>query len=149
MNDIAIDTNILIYAQFSGFAQHVRAKLAVESALRDEKTRLNFTVGIFQEFLHIVTDQRRFEHPLTMREATEAVAIHQGRQNVRILETSENDLMNAMALLQLHRLGRNRIADTILAAVLRRHGVRRLWTKNLSDFRLFDFLAVSDPTAEN
>ncbi len=44
--------------------------------------------------------------------------------------------------MRLYKLGRKRILDTHLAAILQSNGVRRLLTSNLADFALFDALEV-------
>lgn len=145
MKDVAIDTNILIYAHCSGFAEHVEARESVASLLKDSQARVNFTVGILHEFVHVISDSRRFQPPVPIEQAMEIVTRFHGRQNVRILDTSESDLINAIALMRTLKLGRGRVADTLLATTLRRHGVTRLLTRNLKDFRIFDFLVAEDP----
>jgi predicted nucleic acid-binding protein len=44
-----------------------------------------------------------------------------------------------------HQLGRKRLADTLLAATLLRHGIRQLVTCNRADFEIFSGLDLVDP----
>ncbi|MBI3926371.1 MAG: PIN domain-containing protein [Armatimonadetes bacterium] len=146
VTDVAVDTNILIYAQFPAFAEHAGAHAAVERLLADRSGRMVLTVAILHELVHVVTDSRRFEPPLSMAEAIRMVRAYLGRLNVRIVHSDEIDLANALALLEEHGLGRQRVADTLLAATLRRYSVNTLWTGNVRDFQVFPFLEAIDPT---
>lgn len=146
MKDVAFDTNILIYAHCSDFPEHLPSLSTIERSLRAPDTRVNLTVGILHEFLHIITDARRFKSPPAMSTAVQMVRGYYGRTNVRILDTSESDLLNALTLVTDHNLGRKRLADTILASTLRRHGVRAFYTRNVRDFGHFDFLDCVAPT---
>ncbi|MXY69256.1 MAG: type II toxin-antitoxin system VapC family toxin [Acidobacteriia bacterium] len=51
----------------------------------------------------------------------------------------------ALELHDTHRLGRKRIADTLLAATLLRHGVWAIVACNPDNFAMFDQLASIDP----
>ena len=147
MRQVAVDTNILIYAHCSQFPEHSKARSNMEALLQDLDCRVVLTVPILHEFLHVITDGRRFEQPATMEQATGIVRGYHGRTNVRILTTEETDLLNAIALVNMHKLGRKRLADTLLAATLRRYGVNLLQTRNRRDFKVFEFLTTQDPTA--
>ncbi|MGE0491461.1 MAG: type II toxin-antitoxin system VapC family toxin [Vulcanimicrobiota bacterium] len=146
MSDVAVDTNLLIYAQFPAFSEHEMSLAALQALLSDRTRRMVVTVSILHEMVHVVTDSRRFDPPLSMAQAIGEARLYLGRSNVRVLHSDEIDLVNALALLEEHKLGRHRVADSLLAATLRRYQVRTLWTRNIRDFRLFPFLDVSDPT---
>jgi predicted nucleic acid-binding protein len=60
--------------------------------------------------------------------------LYLGRSNVACVATDAEALADAFALVDCHRLGRKRLADTLLAATLLRHGVRQLVTCNPGDF---------------
>lgn len=144
----AIDTSILVYAHVAAFAEHDACRRALEAELSDPEGRVVLTVGILHEWMHVVTDGRRFEEPLTMDEAARTAREYLGRQNISVLSTEEVDLANALTLVERYRLGRQRLADALLAATLRRHGVRRLMTRNRRDFQVFPFLEVVDPLGD-
>ena len=146
MLDTAVDTNILIYTHLDTFKEHVACREALESLLGDDAQRMVLTPQIFNELVHIVTDRRRFEHPLTVTEALKLCRGYLGRSNVLVIASDEVDLINSWALMDAHHLGRNRLADTLLATTLRRHDIRRLFTRNVADFKIFPFLEPIDPT---
>ena len=143
--DTAIDSNILIYAHLPSLSEHVQARQTVEAILADPSARVLLTVGILAEVVHVVTDSRRFQPALSIHQATALARTYLNRTNVAVMPTEDIDLQNALALMDRYRLGRGRISDTLLAAVLQRHGVVRLLTRNLADFQIFPFLRPENP----
>lgn len=140
-----VDTNVLIYAQLSQFPQHSKVRNYLLQQLGDEANTLFVTPSVLHEFVHIVTDARRFEAPLTMSSALSVARNLLDRSNVICLSTDTSAVQQAFNLLERHRLGRKRIADTLLAATLMRHGVPELITCNGRDFKSFDGLRPVDP----
>lgn len=65
---IGIDTNILVAHAIADHPSHRRVRESIDRLLAAGCV-LALTSGILSEFIHIVTDPRRFEHPLTMAEA--------------------------------------------------------------------------------
>lgn len=143
---VAVDTNILIAAHLPKLPDHQQARRAIERHLLIGSGQLVLTTMILHEFLHVITDARRFQNPPPMEEALHVTRSYCGKSNVAIYSPDVLDFEEALNLMSQHRLGRNRIADTVLAATLKRHGVDTLWTKNKADFAVFDFLQSVDPT---
>ncbi len=142
--DLAIDTNALVYAHISAFEEHERYRAFVETHLRDGDNRIVLSPLVCHEWLHVVTDARRLDPPLTMATALEVVRDYLSRSNVVVAPVDDVSLQGALALLEKHRLGRKRIADALLAATLRAAGVKHLLTRNVRDFRVFRFLTLHD-----
>lgn len=140
-----IDTNVLVYAHVAALPDHgvVREFLAGQLARRD--VTLVVTPGVLHEFVHVVTDPRRFQPPVGMGEALALARLYLGRANVECVATDAEALADALTLVDRHGLGRKRLADTLLAATLLRHGVRQLVTCNPSDFEAFASLQIVDP----
>ncbi len=145
--DTAVDTNILIYAHVSDCPEHDRARNALESILMDPTQRMILTVGILHELVHVITDTRRFQRPLPMPQAVALARTYLGRSNVAILAAEDVDFLNSLMLVEKYQLGRDRLADTLLAAVLRRYSVSRLLTRNVRDYAAFPFLSPENPCA--
>jgi len=103
------------------------------------------TPSILHEFVHIVTDGRRFDPPVTMVQAIMLARLYLGRNNVDCVSTNESILLEAFDLMEHYNLGRKRIADTLFAATLMHFGIRELITCNPDDFRLFKDLKIIDP----
>jgi hypothetical protein len=80
-----------------------------------------------------------------MSEALAIARLYLGRTNVECLAMTEESLFYAFELLELHPLGRKRIADTLLVATLLQNNVDELITCNPNDFEVFEDLMVMDP----
>jgi predicted nucleic acid-binding protein len=143
-----LDTNVLIKAHMPDLPDHVKVRSFLLGQLADEDVTLVITPVILHEFVHIVTDGRRFVPPVSMTDALAVAHVYLDHTNVECLSVDEQAIVDAFALLKRHQLGRKRIADTLFAACLLGHGVRELITCNPDDFRIFDSLAMIDPRDE-
>jgi predicted nucleic acid-binding protein len=140
-----IDSNVLIYAHVPSLKAHSAVRSFLLRQLADSHTQLAITPAILHEFVHIVTDARRFEPPVSMSEAIALSRGFVGRANIECLSTDEAALYLALELMQQHRLGRNRLADTLFAATLLANDVHELITCNPADYRIFSTLRLIDP----
>lgn len=140
-----VDTNVLVYASDSGSPRH--------EAARDLVTRLatgSDLVTLFWPtllgYLRVVTNPRILERPLGPRDAMANVERLTTRPVVRC--RGEGDrfwrLYRETAEPVLPR--GNLVPDAHLAALMREHGVKEIWTHD-RDFRLFDGIVVRDPFA--
>jgi len=62
---IGLDCNILVQLAFADHPAHARS-LAIVQAEAGQGAKLVFPPLVIDEFLHVVTDARRFAPPLTM-----------------------------------------------------------------------------------
>lgn len=143
----AIDTNVLVYAHIAAMAEHAAVRRFLLDQLAAPKLCLVLSAGVLHEFVHIITDARRFDPPVTMPEALAVARGYLNRSNVECVSTDAESLELALHMLDHHRLGRKRIADTLLAATLITHGVQEIISCNAADFRVFTELRVIDPRA--
>jgi predicted nucleic acid-binding protein len=141
----AVDTNVLIYTHMPSLPSFERVRRYILTQLGDPDVTLIVTPLVLHEFVHVVTDPRRFDPPLTMSDALATARLYLGRSNVMCVGADEAAAVAAFNLLEQFQLGRKRIADTLLAATLARHEVRELITCNPSDFEVFDELTIVDP----
>jgi toxin-antitoxin system PIN domain toxin len=144
-----LDTNVLVYAHVPGFSQHPRVRRYLLSQVQQPEVTLVVTPSVLHEFVHIVTDARRFEEPVSMADALAVARIYIGRSNVECIGPDEEVVLEAFDLLERHRLGRRRLADTLFAATLLHHGVRQIITCNRRDFEIFSDLEIIDPIADS
>jgi predicted nucleic acid-binding protein len=63
-----VDTNVLVCLAFQNHVGNSAARTALENELQAGH-HLALTSPVISEFLHVVTDSRRFPDPLTMDEA--------------------------------------------------------------------------------
>ncbi len=145
---LGVDSDALIHWAMAGAKHHRAVRECFEREVREHGRCLGMTQQTLNEFLHVVTDPRRFEHPLPMAEAIRVSRELWHRHDVeRIIATAEvHDRL--CELMAEFRLGRKRILDTALAAILEAAGVRRLATLNGRDFTIFPFIEVVDPSQE-
>lgn len=142
---VALDTNVLIYAHLPAFEQHTAVRDYLQALLHDSESTVVVTPAILQELVHVITDPKRFQPPVSMAEAIALARRYTGRANVECLPLSPEAMLLALTLLERHGLGRRRVADTLLAACLLHHGVDRLVTCNPADFQIFEGIEVVDP----
>jgi predicted nucleic acid-binding protein len=143
---LGIDTDALVHWAMAGAPYHRAVRRCFTQEV-EQGRRLGLTLQVLQEFVHVATDTRRFEHPLSMQDALRlSLELWRGREVERILPTTRaHDRL--CELMQRLQLGRQRILDTALAVTLETAGVRRLATLNGRDFEVFPFLEIVDPTS--
>jgi predicted nucleic acid-binding protein len=141
---VGIDTDVLVHWVMQGAPRHRAARRFVRKQVA-RGHQLGVAQQVLMEFVHVVTDARRFERPLTMKQAvTTARALWVAPETARIIPAIGSMERTCELLLQ-HRLGRKRVLDTMLAAVLEAAGVEVLATFNGDDYRVFGFLEVVEP----
>lgn len=141
-----LDTNVLIYAHIPAFEVHGQVRRFLLEQLQTPDVTLVITPSVLHEFIHVVTDMRRFEAPLTTAEAAAVARLYLGKSNVDCLAPDGKIVLEALGLLERYDLGRKRIADTLFAATLLHHGVQEVITCNPGDFDVFEGLTTIDPT---
>ena len=139
-----LDCNILVQLAMADHELHGRSLRAFD---REAAGAGAFKLAplVATEFLHVVTDGKRFGTPLDMAAALVWLNGRQARPEVAVVETGAEDLRLTQTWLSQFHLGRKRILDTLLAATLHRHGVRRLLTSNPDDFRVFGVFELVVP----
>ena len=142
---LALDTDALVHWQMAGTEHHEATLRFIERAVRDDGARLGLTPQVLNEFLHVTTDHRRFQNPMTMRQAVGRVRDLWSAPECEPVLPGVESVHRTFALLEKYNLGRKRILDTALAAVLESARVSRLVTFNGRDFEVFPFLEVINP----
>jgi len=133
------DTPLLIAYSLSDHPEHAAAGRLIENVLSGGRL-LALCPIVVDEFIHVVTDPRRFEHPLSMSEALRlAEAWCHSRETV-MLYPGESSLHLQLAWIREHRLGRKRLHDTHIAAIYHLSGVKTILTSNVRDFGVFGCL---------
>lgn len=138
---IGLDTSILVAHAISEHPQHEASHRWLDDALAKDQS-FGITSGILAEFVHIVTDARRFETPLTISDALERAAFWGEAREVTLL--SADDAVNAQWLNWVveYQLGRKRLLDTLIAATWHVAGIREICTLNPRDFTVFEVFRI-------
>ena len=138
-----VDVNILLYASDASSTRHVKAK---EFLHHCASAREVFCLAwlTLMSYVRIATHPAIFGRPLTHDEAARNVEALMATPHCRVI--GEED-----GFWELYReitgdvpTRGNLVPDAHLAAVLRQHGVKTLYTQD-RDFRKFSFLDVRDP----
>jgi predicted nucleic acid-binding protein len=141
---IGLDCNILVQLAIGDHPANATTLAAVQAETqRGEK--LVFPPLVATEFLHVVTDERRFSPPLAMNEAMQWLEDFLGSPSVGLIQPGATSLDQTLKWMRQYNLGRKRILDTHLAAVLCANGVTRLLTSNPADFAVFNSLQIATP----
>jgi uncharacterized protein len=119
---ILVDANLLLYAQFVDFPQHVRAREWLESQM-NSPGRIGIPWQCSLAFLRLATNPRVFRRPLAIRAAWQQVARWLEHPRVWIPEPGP-DHANILGRLldQAHATG-NLVPDAHLAGIAIEHGL--------------------------
>jgi toxin-antitoxin system PIN domain toxin len=140
-----LDTNILIQLAIDDHPAHRATAAAVQKELTSG-SRLAFPSIVITEFLHVVTDKRRFLPPMTMAHAINWTESLLQNPTVTLLESGPASLIQTLLWMRQFDLGRKRIIDTHLAAILYTSRATRLLTSNPGDFEIFGVFDIVTPS---
>ena len=142
---IGVDTNFLLELELAELPRHRAANALFDRHVGEPDFALAIVPQVLSEFVHIATDARRFTQPLSMPEALRRSEFWwNARESTRVFPTA-----NSMTLyhewMGRYFLGRKRVLDTMLATTLYAAGVRRFFTSNPDDFRVFSVFELLVP----
>jgi len=126
----------LVAVEVSSHADHAASRARLQHLLKAED---QFAVApqILAEFIHVVSDPKRFASPLPMEQAVQRAEMWwNAAEVVHIFPTAESMLLS-LGWLETHRLGRKRLLDTMVASTWRGGGVTSVLTLNRGDFSVF------------
>ena len=131
-----LDTSFLVAVEVASHEEHARTRSRFQKLLRSQDA-FALAPQILAEFIHVVTDPRRFSSPLTMEQAVERAGVWwNAAEVVHVLPTAESTLL-FLGWLEDHRSGRKRLLDTMLASTFQAGGVTSILTLNRDDFSVF------------
>jgi uncharacterized protein len=141
----SVDVNLLLYASDRSSPHHPAASRFLEG--RQAHPEL-FCIAwpTLMSYLRIATHPNIFAEPLSPSEALGNVVALLALSQVRALSEEEGFLEVYRTVAGSFPVRGNLVPDAHLAAILRQHDVRTLFTSDV-DFRRFDFLEVRDPLA--
>lgn len=134
-----LDTGFLVAAEVAEHSQHSAARQAL-AQLVATGDRFALAPQVLAEFIHIVTDSRRFTQPLDIDDACNVA--EQWWTAAEVDHVFPNDAASQQFLdwMRQFSLGRKRLLDTLLTATYHTAGVNSLLTTNASDFHVFGVL---------
>ena len=141
-----LDTSFLVAIEIEEHVCHAEARRTLDESL-DRGDRFALAPQILAEFVHTVTDPRRFQVPLTMETALRDSEKWWNAGEVDQTMPSDDALSRFNEWMLRHRLGRKRVLDTMLAATYRGAGITSLLTLNAPDFAVFGEFTCLGPVA--
>lgn len=138
---IGIDTNILVAFAIAEHPLHQEVRDRIGGFLKAGR-RFAITSEVLAEFVHVVTDARRFANPMKTPKALDWATYWAEADDVVILAGGIEANRQWLHWLRQHRLGRKRLLDTLFAAILFEAGVSEIFSLNQADFRAFSHFTL-------
>jgi predicted nucleic acid-binding protein len=141
-----LDTSFLVAAEVAEHSEHVAARQTL-GWLLSAGDQIAIAPQVLAEFIHVVTDPRRFAHPLDMTAALQLAEQWWAASDVVQVFPDSTATSQFLAWLQQFSLGRKRLLDTLLAATYQQAGVHSLLTTNTADFAVHGTFRCITPTS--
>jgi|SRR5579872_4171251 len=139
-----LDTGFLVAAEVAEHPSHARARAILSERLA-AGDQLAITPQVLAEFIHIVTDGRRFSKPLPVSEAIRLAEQWWSAREVTQVFPGDRAVRQFLEWLRHHALGRKRLLDTLLAATYSEASISSVLTTNPGDFAVFGCFACVVP----
>jgi len=140
-----LDTGFLVAADVAEHADHAAARQTL-ARLVAAGDRIAIAPQILAEFIHVVSDSRRFARPLTVDQARQVAQRWWSANEVDRVFPNDAATQQFLAWLQQFSLGRKRLLDTLLAATYYQSGIQSILTTNPSDFAIFGVFNCITPS---
>lgn len=141
---IGLDTCFLIDLYWKDSPRNKKAKELYSQIAKDESIKIAIYFNCFNEFLHVITDAKRFENPFSIKEAISVIDFWCDIDRVTILYPDDTTFKRTIAWMNMYNLGRNRINDTQMASCYLTNNVSSIVTANPGDFEIFDCFEIKD-----
>ncbi len=138
---VGIDTDFLVRLSILEHPKH-RETRRIRDHFLDRGDQFALAHQVVALFVHVVTDAKRFERPLSMQEALSRSQEWWTAAEVDQIFPDDKAMKWFHDHMDRYRLGRKRVLDTLLAATCISAGVHHLITGNPSDYRIFPELEL-------
>ena len=141
---IGIDTCFLIDLYWEDSPRNKNARVLFSKIANNESVKVAVYYNCFNEFLHVITDSKRFENPLSVSEAIAVIDYWCDIDRVTVLYPDDTSFKRTLAWMNRYQLGRNRVNDTQMASCYLTSGVSTIITANPKDFEIFESFEIND-----
>jgi predicted nucleic acid-binding protein len=139
-----VDTSYLVAVEVAGHPRHQAAAKHAHDLIQQGDI-FGVAPQVLAEFLHVVTDPRRFPSPLDMNTARQRAEAIWNSAEVRHIYPTDATVPQFLAWLAQHQLGRKRLLDTLLAATYHSNGIGSILTLDVNDFQVFGQFQILEP----
>lgn len=143
-----LDSNILIYAHNTASPFHKISRLILMEVLAGKIEGCVSFQNLY-EFYSIITDPKRFEKPLSSKDARKVLRTYLNADNISKIYTKSTNLAITIELLKSERVKKQQIFDLILIATMIENEVTGIYTADEIFFKKFQFLEVINPFKDN
>ena len=145
---LGLDTGFMVAAEVSEHPDHSAARTTIDNLLA-AGDRIAIAPQVLAEFIHIVTDPRRFTLPLDTLTAQEIAEKWWTAQETVQVFPNDAATRQFLAWLQRYSLGRKRLLDTLLAATYSQATISSLLTTNAADYTVFGSFKCISPSGSS
>jgi len=142
-NSYLIDTNILVYAYNENVEYHKKSLKIVEDMLNRQMNAVIADKTLF-EFFAIITDPKRVEKPVTIKEACEIIDFLVNSK-IKIVYTTQSIVTKTLELVKRYSIKRQDIFDAVLVALMIQNKISTVITANEKHFKDFEEIKVLNP----
>ena len=145
MTEYGVDTTFLAQVELKELPEHKAARSFLSKNIITGAAKLAISPQVLIEFIHIITDPKRFSEPLTIEQAIERAEFWWNAREVMQINPHPNTTALTFAWLKEFKLGRKRLLDTQLAATYYLAGVTNILSSNIRDFKVYGYFSISNP----
>jgi predicted nucleic acid-binding protein len=139
---VFVDTNVLVYANQANAIEHARATSLIRDAEAHRAT-LWISRQVLREYLSAVTRPQAAGPALPLQVAANRVRWF--AQRFRVADETAEVTGNLLSLLDSIPAAGKQVHDANIVATMLAHGIRRLLTFNVADFRRFEAFIAIEP----
>jgi len=138
-----VDTTFLVEVEVVESPRHAPARKFLEDSILGRENTLALAPQVLSEFVHVVTDNRRFARPLGIEEALARAELWWRAKEVKQVFPGPEAADLFLEWMRHFRIGRKRLLDTQLAATYWAAGIKTIVSSNVRDFAVFGFDVVT------
>lgn len=139
IDDVLLDTNILVYSIDSSSSLHKESREILNLALKGDFNAF-LSYQNLNEFLRIVTSTKFSSIPLSLKEGIKSVNFFM--QVCKIIYPTEVGFRLNLDLAGRYKIGSAKIFDTMLVATMLEYGIFKVYTNNIKDFSIYEEIVV-------
>ncbi len=139
-----LDTCFLVDLYWQDSPRNKNARAILSKLANDPDIKIGIYYNCFNEFMHVITDSKRFEHPFSVKEAVEVIDFWCDIDKVKVLYPDDSSFKRTLAYMNMYKLGRNRINDTQMASCYILNNVTSIITANPKDFEIFECFEIEN-----
>lgn len=146
---IALDSCFLIDLYWINSPRHENAVEILHQLEESDISEVLIYYNVFNEFVHTITDSKRFENAMSMKTALDIVDEWCDLEKIKVVFPEDSSFKRSITWLKLYDLGRKRLNDTNMAGCYATQGVTTIITANPKDFTSFGIFKTLDYSTQN